>query len=390
MDAKYAYSLNLNNVKRICFDRYENNFTFIVNGKRYETNRIIADLISPIIMKIHYQDESFIEYSMNTSNSNEYFPEFLNLVNFESVELDENRRRTFSEYFLQLGNIEEYLQLQPNFFQELTPSNIVDYLLKIKKISTIQSNYFDEENTFCCPSLKKMIEFCSENFNDIPKEELFKLDSSTVEEIIRNENLKLEDEDELLEILIEMYEKDNRFSFLFEYVYFNQVRDETLSKFVDAFDVDDMNSGIWNSICLHLKKSTNKRSSIKKEKKKEEESKDEIIELQHKQGKDFDGIMKYLVDKTGGNIHDNGTIEISANSMYNNSNSNHPKNIVDYNNSNAYQANGTSILLQFDFKIRQVQLSSYTIKTNGSRHLRSWIIETSNDLTNWEIIDVPH
>lgn len=43
------FSLSFDNVKEIPLDKYEKNFTFIVNDKKYETSRYVADLVSPII-----------------------------------------------------------------------------------------------------------------------------------------------------------------------------------------------------------------------------------------------------------------------------------------------------------------------------------------------------
>lgn len=41
----------------ILFGKFEKNFTFIENGKEYQTNRVMVDIISPIIRQFHYTDE---------------------------------------------------------------------------------------------------------------------------------------------------------------------------------------------------------------------------------------------------------------------------------------------------------------------------------------------
>lgn len=102
--------------------------------------------------------------------------------------------------------------------------------------------------------------------------------------------------------------------------------------------------------------------------------------------------MKYLSDKTGGNIDINGTIEITSNSTYNGY---HPRNLVDYYDSKIYQSDDREgkDFICFDFKDKSVNLSSYTIKSNSnytsnSRYnLKSWSIEVSNDGENWDEID---
>ena len=115
----------------------------------------------------------------------------------------------------------------------------------------------------------------------------------------------------------------------------------------------------------------------------------DILNFDLQEGKEFNGIMKFLVEETGGNIHDNGTIEITSNSI---NADNHPKNLVDYSNNNFYYSkdNGNAIIC-FDFKEKSVQLSSYTIQSYDLNanwgHLKNWVIEQSNDAKNWTEID---
>ena len=116
------FAFSLENLNRIPFDKYEKDFTFIVEGKEYKTHRIIAHLSSPIVSKYHYIDKTLTEYTIKslknkqaetTKDENEdYFQDFLELQNFQEQELDEKRRKKHSEYFIELGNISEYLNLQ--------------------------------------------------------------------------------------------------------------------------------------------------------------------------------------------------------------------------------------------------------------------------------------
>ena len=46
--------------------KYDNDFTFIVNGKEFLTNRITADLLSPKICKIHFDDPTIKSFTINT------------------------------------------------------------------------------------------------------------------------------------------------------------------------------------------------------------------------------------------------------------------------------------------------------------------------------------
>ena len=120
------------------------------------------------------------------------------------------------------------------------------------------------------------------------------------------------------------------------------------------------------------------------------------LEFQRSEGREFQGIMKYLTDKTGQNIHDNGTIEITSNSILNDDEKTyHPKHLVDYGINNYYHSkNDKNFYICFDFKNFSVQLTGYSIKSSGypkddERHLKSWIIEVSNNNTDdsWTIVD---
>lgn len=120
----------------------------------------------------------------------------------------------------------------------------------------------------------------------------------------------------------------------------------------------------------------------------------QIIELIHQNGAEFNGINNYLINQTGGNIHDNCTVVITTNSS--NGDYAHPKCLVDYQNQNNYyhSQNDTDIEVCFDFKNKKVNLTGYSIKSiwNGinSCNLKNWVVEVSNDKSQWEIVDEPN
>ena len=112
------------------------------------------------------------------------------------------------------------------------------------------------------------------------------------------------------------------------------------------------------------------------------------IYCKYEKGKEYNGIIKYLTNKTGGNIHKNGTIEVTCNRSTSND---VPSNLLDFDKSNFYEASGRfDIWICFDFKDMKVNISNYSIHTispNSSHHLKSWVIEISNDKNTWTSID---
>lgn len=159
--------------------------------------------------------------------------------------------------------------------------------------------------------------------------------------------------------------------------------------------MNDIDGGIWKSLCERLINAGDRKDTTERyincEKMK-------FVELKYSKNHEFEGIMNYLSDKTNGNIHDNGTIEITSNSCENKQDSN-PKFTVDYhknNDQNIYRSNSSSNdpnkTITFDFKNMRVQLSDYAIQSckfgdEDYCHLKNWVVEVSNDKNEWKIID---
>ena len=389
MKESFDFSFSFENVKGIPFEKYENNFTFIVNDKSYETSRYAADLLSPIVRGYHYTDETIDHLniqiptfeepgSQSSSTEKDYFSDFLKLTDFKPKKISDIQRKHYIEYFIQLGNIEEYLRLQPEITEEATIDNIIDRLQFLAEYSYI----YDIKNNF---NFQRIISFASSHFSSLSKEGLKRLPIEILSEIIEDESLKIDDEDSLLNFILELYLEDDKYSILFEYVQFLNVSEETLIKFINKFNVEHINSGIWNSICRCLlpsqKVEFNQDRYIEKHKK-----------FEHDSNNEFHGILRYLSEETHGNIHDNGTIEITSNSIHLNNNSYHPKNLVDYEKDNYYESNNEEkVFICFDFKDKLINPSSYSIKSYNdgqtSGHLRNWVVEVSNDKNTWKTID---
>lgn len=214
----YQFSISFNNIKSIPFDKYEKNFTFIVNGKEYETSRFVADILSPIVREYHFIDESMNSISIDTSsNTRDYFQDFLNLVNFTQKTMNETERKCFIEYFIELGNIEEYLNLEGELLKEGDDdfNKIIDSLIHVNKILKKRTQIKETEQNL---NIDRIISFLSLHFSELSKEQVQKIPLEIIEEIMGNDNLKIEDEDSLLNLIICLYEEDDKYCELFEYV----------------------------------------------------------------------------------------------------------------------------------------------------------------------------
>lgn len=439
------FSLSLENFKNIPFSKYEKNFTFVLNGKRYPTNRLIADILSPYIRNYHFINSSIDEFYLNSNASSEeqenedFFNDFLNMASFQNSKLDFSHQLLFAQYFYLLGNFDEYFRVQPKYCNNYTSENVVDILLSMSQMSSIIPAQF---NIKISP-MNELISFVAQHFEEIEKEKMKKLSVDIIDEILQNKYLKLSDEDSLLQFILYLYENNHSYSVLFEYVQFSNVSNDSLQLFIKLFEVNDINQPIWNSICCRLiqdikqinvkfinsknvPNSSNQNTKsyqtnnfhqnnaeniinqrefqplkVNDDEKliqknlKEHESQNLIQDfkfLGYQEGKEFDGIMNYLTKETGGNIHDNGTIEITSNSINSDNISNHPKNLVDYQEDNLYcSKDAGEAIICFDFKDKMIQLTNYSIKSYNCgknwSHLKNWVIEVSNNGNTWEEID---
>ena len=66
------FSIFFENVKIISFEKYDKSFTFIVDGKYYETSRFYADFISLVVNEYHCLDETINEQNYYHSNNDNH------------------------------------------------------------------------------------------------------------------------------------------------------------------------------------------------------------------------------------------------------------------------------------------------------------------------------
>ena len=222
----YNYSLSIKNLKDIPFNKYPKDFTFIVDGKRYQTPRIVADILSPKIRKLHCVDEFINEFYINTKDpsiklllhdgkiqddSDDYFESFLNLCQFENKEYEENIRSRFMLYFYLLGNITEYVHLINNQSKEIMVDNAINRLISILSIESKMDDFTDID----VQNSKEIIKFVASHFEDIDKKQLSDLNVEILDEIFRSDSLIINEEDSLFNFFFTLFEKNISYLFLF-------------------------------------------------------------------------------------------------------------------------------------------------------------------------------
>lgn len=378
MSSESQIQLKTSNILRVPFNSYDV-FTFVVNGERFKTTRLIADLLSSKICQIHQTDPCIDEFIINTQSRGN-FSSILNLINFDKKTIQENEAPFFSEIIEKLGPNSIDISLS-NQAQEITIDNVFNLIKKHTLFSQIYSELIKKDIDFIS---EHFYELCEQHFDDINQ-----LDINIITSIISNEKLQINDEDQLVLFINKLYTNENKYSLLYEFVYFENVSEDIMNKFIDIFDINDLTNETWKSISIRLK------SEIKNTKKSEKTNryKQEGINLSHEQkginlsyeqDKEFNGIFKYLL--SDGNIDEK--LNITSSSIL--SDSYIPKNAILCNDHNKlfYSGNQKNNWLRIDFKEHKVILNNYTIKShNTPRTMKNWVIEGSNDNSNWTILD---
>ena len=105
----------------------------------------------------------------------------------------------------------------------------------------------------------------------------------------------------------------------------------------------------------------------------------------------LDGVIAHLTLECRGNVHDKGIVDVTASSADGGSDY-HPKNVVELGTNSSYCSNNDEdSWICYDFKERRVIPTSYSVRSErsgpGWYHLKSWVIEVSNDGSSWTEID---
>ena len=156
---------------------------------------------------------------------------------------------------------------------------------------------------FCLHALCPASKFCevlSSNLyrilsNEEERQILSQLELEFIERILNHEQLLIESEDQLLEFINSLYEKNRESSFLYEYVNFVNCSSRSMQTFLNTFSIENINEGIWNQMKGRLEQPIEQQNQIN-------QSNRYHIKEFPKGSADFDGIINYLRKQTNNQI----------------------------------------------------------------------------------------
>lgn len=361
-------------ILNVPIQKFDNDFIFIVNEEKYITNRIIADLISPQISQSHFTDPTLSQYTINTDQKGN-FQFILDLVNFQSNTIPESEIPFIEEILFILGNKSIEID-NTDTFTEMT----LDLALE-------QIESHEKHENFYSKLIEKDINFISSHFYQIDEDQIKiigNLKLETIEKIIKNPNLRLESEDQLLTILNHLYQKNSIYSILYENINFLNVTTSKISEFLMMFDTFDLTRELWISLSMRLQHPLSDDDKIDKAR--------YYIQFSYNESKKFDGIINYLHMKYKREIFNH--INITSSSIYDTDQKDFsPSRTIYYDTLDFFKSkNEENSWICFDFKNYHVIPSGYSIRSPNMSEiggfLKNWVIEGCNDLNDeWTVID---
>lgn len=377
------FQFKFSSILNIPFHTYENDFSFLVNGRVFATSRIFSDILSPVISRIHSNDPTIDTFTINTAQQGD-FSYILNLISLNKVDIPENELPFISEVIQILGidSIDIFFEEQST---EITNDNVFSLLQVHERYPIFYSRL-----------LSKEVNFVSMHFYDLCQnhnEQFLNLSLETLDKIINNDQIQLNSEDQLLQFINQLYRENSKYSVLYEYVHYVNVSSECIREFVSSFNVNDMTTPTWISISKRLEQEI-KKSRINDENinryVNEQNRINEGTVFSYSEQNLFKGILNHLRFSSKGFEE---SMSITADT-YNGGDDFHPRNVILYEDQEKiyHSSESQNNWIRFEFKKNKVIPSHYTIRSwkNGStnsQHPKSWVIEGSNDTNSWEILD---
>ena len=231
-------------------------------------------------------------------------------------------------------------------------------------------------------------DFIASRFYEIEKRILDTLDLETAQLLLSSPSLRIKDEDSLYNFIRSRSENDVRFTSLFEFIYFEYLSVNSIRDFVSFGNeklLENINAGIWRQICGRLILDTQLKENPRT-------PNASCIEFVYDSSKPLEGIIAYLTRECHGNVHDEGVVNITSSSIYNDDKNYHPKNAASFETDTPFDSKDEqNAWICYEFKDCSVIPKSYSLRSfgadSGGYHLKSWVIEVSKDGISWTEID---
>lgn len=372
--------LSSRGLENVPFELHEKDFEFVVGKEHIGVSSFVAEFLSPKICRLRRSDAAFCRYFVETRDVNHCFDRFLSAGRGSDLHIDRANASFFISLFLELENEELFSNLVSSMERtELTAENAVSQLM-MKRLC-FSEMHCDRE-----------LDFVASHFFEIPEQSLSKLDSETLARVLSRDCLKIESEDRLYAFIRHLIDEDASNCFLLEFVLFEFLSESSIRSFAgesDEFVIGHLSVPVWRQICRRLvlaPKLDDSSASVGSRYCRV------VPNFPLDESQPLNGIIAHLTRTHGGNVSDTGVVGITADRPYSDDPSDAAKNVADLGTDSYFQSdNVPNRWISFDFKDRRITPTAYSIRPYsagpGNHHLKSWVIEVSNDGKDWTEVD---
>ena len=361
--------LSARGLMNVAIGSNDDEFTFIVDNKKYYCNKFFADFISPKVAEIHFSDSNADHFVIDISDKNRHFEKVMKLMRGFTVEINEENAVFLTAVAEMLGN-KELVDLIGIERINIDNANVMNLLL-----SKLEFGF----------NVDSEINFIAEHIVEFNVADLVKLNPSVLLAVLKSSALETPEDDEkwLLDFINEVIELGgDDYKTLYQCLPFEDLPVNDMRSVLNNIDLHDVNLDLWEALCRRL---TADPMSIHHH--------SLSINIVPHENEPLNGIIEYLTVHCNGNVHEKGIVNITAENCVDETNNIYkPYVVANHHDENFYWSkNQPGNWIMFDFNTMTVALTNYTLKTYdaaiGCHHFKSWVVEGSNNGEEWIELD---
>ena len=207
----------------------------INNSKEIKIPLLVAvsfsSLISQMLINDSLMTEFYVEdHSLDDIQDN-IIDKLIELLNLKEIQLENEEISQLAKLGKVLGSkelIQPYLNKIKEYEQNLNDENVIS-LIKQKHSFDIPIEEFNSEVLFISSKFSNFVDQLIDLSKDIKY-------YNVIESIVKNENLQLQTENELLSFILKLSEQDNIYELLFQYVWLEYCSIGTIKQFIEYID----------------------------------------------------------------------------------------------------------------------------------------------------------
>jgi hypothetical protein len=335
-----ALTLSSAGMQNVGLSDIQGEFVFVIGDTRHTCPRGIAQFLSPTVCLQHSADATIAEYVVETNDKSGQFQLFMSLGQGSSIQIPEANRDFFLSLSRELGNSDLYRSLVDRSPARLTPSHL------------------------CSLCSEESIAISASEFCELTLEELDEFSVANLIHILSRNSLRVSSEDSLFSFIRSHIIANAEYWDLFQFVRFEYLSRECISDFLSIVP-ERLDYRLWAAVSPRLLTRLDMTP----------------IEFPLPESKPPEGIISYLTQKYGGNVHDKGIVTITSKS----SGTGDVRNVADLNtDSKFYSKNEPNQWICWDFQNMRIRPTYYRIENPT---MNPWIVESSLDGSHWTVID---